>query len=552
MKNNEKNLAREKCLLQAVDELGQGSSLVWIVFIINLFTLQLFGLNSMAYVFIAEIPEFRCFIPELSDANWTTDQINEISIFDTCQHYDHNHTHLANLGYDRAVQFVEELEFLPNIISCSSFTFDNERSTIVDEWELVCEKKLYRATTFLLYALGITCGSGILGIYSDAYGRKKSLVISIVLQVIAGPASALAPWFWAYSLCRFITGMSTGGMYSSAFTILSEIAKDKRRKVFAASIDSTFSIGIFFLIGIAHFLTNWRQIQLGISCFLIPIIVLIWFIPESPRWLIAQNRYDEAQKIIEKYHKSFAMTLSSSEENKKKESQLSSIANIPVIKNISAPPKKEGSFFRRNFGSLGILLTTSDLRRKILFMYFSYYVTTVVSLSLVFSIDNFKADRYIYMSVVALNEIIAHVGILVVLMFVSPRKLLVIVYMIGAVLTISILAASEENKTMIMGLALAARFCTSASFTINLVLTTELFSSNVRNTALGTCVVTGQLGSLTAPYIVDILGSIAFWVPTTLCSILFLLASLFGLILPRPELEEEENPLGVKEDVTKS
>lgn len=55
MKNNEKNLAREKCLLQAVDELGQGSSLVWIVFIINLFTLQLFGLNSMAYVFIAEV-----------------------------------------------------------------------------------------------------------------------------------------------------------------------------------------------------------------------------------------------------------------------------------------------------------------------------------------------------------------------------------------------------------------------------------------------------------------------------------------------------------------
>ncbi|CAD6232068.1 GSCOCG00001729001-RA-CDS [Cotesia congregata] len=546
MKNNEKNLAREKCLLQAVDELGQGSSLVWIVFIINLFTLQLFGLNSMAYVFIAEIPEFRCFIPELSDANWTTDQINEISIFDTCQHYDHNHTYLANLGYDRAVQFVEELEFLPNIISCSSFTFDNERSTIVDEWELVCEKKLYRATTFLLYALGITCGSGILGIYSDAYGRKKSLVISIVLQVIAGPASALAPWFWAYSLCRFITGMSTGGMYSSAFTILSEISKDKRRKVFAASIDSTFSIGIFFLIGIAHFLTNWRQIQLGISCFLIPIIALIWFIPESPRWLIAQNRYDEAQKIIEKYHKSFATTLSSSEENKKKESQLSSIANIPVL------PKKEGSFFRRNFGSLGILLTTSDLRRKILVMYFSYYVTTVVSLSLVFSIDNFKADRYIYMSVVALNEIIAHMAILVVLMFVSPRKLLVIVYMIGAVLTISILAASEENKTMIMGLALAARFCTSASFTINLVLNTELFSSNVRNTALGTCVVTGQLGSLTAPYIVDILGSIAFWAPTTLCSVLFLLASLFGFILPRSKIEEEENPLGVKEDVTKS
>lgn len=62
-------------------------------------------------------------------------------------------------------------------------------------------------------------GSGILGTIADKYGRKNSLIISIVLQVIASPASALVPWFWMFIICKFFIGMSTGAMYSSSFTI---------------------------------------------------------------------------------------------------------------------------------------------------------------------------------------------------------------------------------------------------------------------------------------------------------------------------------------------
>ncbi|CAD6232074.1 GSCOCG00001732001-RA-CDS [Cotesia congregata] len=535
MEKNERTLVQEKCLLQAVDKLGEGSKIVWIVFFINIFTLILYGLNSMSYVYIAEIPEFQCSIPELTNANWTKEQINEISIVDSCQKYNYNYTHLANLGYNKTAKYIKELK-LPSTTSCESFIFDDSvRSTVVDEWQLVCDKKLHRANTFSVYAAGIIVGSAFFGTFADIYGRKTSLIISIKLQIISGPVSALVPWFWVYMTCRFFTGMSLGGMFSSAYTILSEIAKGRRREVYISLLDAAFSIGTFFLIGMAYVLPTWRQLQLGISCFIIPMTILIWWIPESPRWLVSQNRHDEAQKIIEKYCGSLDIP------------PLSTVENSTVNFKSSLLNKKK-DFFYRNFKSLRILFT--DFRKKILIMYFISYTTAAVCYSLIFNVDNFSTDRHLFMIVVAVEEIIAHLTILVVFIFLSSRKSLALAYLSGSVLLMSILVVPVENKKVTMGLVLATKFFVETTFTSSIALNSELFPSNIRNTALGTCVVLEQMGSLTAPYIVDLLGDVVWWAPTLLCCILSLLAGLFCCIMPSTNLSDENKSKSNKKNST--
>ncbi|XP_057338100.1 organic cation transporter protein-like [Microplitis mediator] len=519
-------LTKGEYLLQALDELETGSIFIWIVFSLNTATSLLNGLNSLSYVFIAEIPEYWCDIPELSEANWTIDQIKSISINNECQQYDYNYTHLVDLGYDKSVQYVNNLILMPNIIFCSSHMFNESgRSTIVNEWQLVCDKQLYRANTFLVYVFGKVLGNGILGIYADQYGRKKFLIIGVLLYIIVGPLSAFVPWFWAYVILKFLTGISIGAMYSTAYTLLSEAVKNQKRKILFAVVDSMYSVGIFCLISMAYFLPNWRHLQLTMACSSLPIIIVIFFLSESPRWLISQNRLDEAQQIIEKYHKSF-MIPTHIEGNPTNERTLSS-SDSPATLNESK------GFFYRNFKSVKFLFTHSDLRKKILIMYLTNYVTAVVSYSLVFSIDNFKSNRYIYMSIVSVNEILAHMSISVVLMFLSCQKSIVITYTAGFILMMTILAVPEESKSIIMGLALVAKFFLSASFTINVIFISELFPSNVRNTAMGMNFVMGQFGSMTAPYIVDLLGYVAWWAPTTLCGSLTLVAGFFCLMIPQ-------------------
>ncbi|XP_074104414.1 organic cation transporter protein-like [Cotesia typhae] len=534
MEDKERKIIQETYLLQELDKLGQGSRFLWIIFAINMFTAVLDGMNCMSYVFITETPDYWCFIPQLVNANWTTDQLKSVFPVDKCQKYDYDYKNLTDLGYDKAIKSIEDLELKPTTIQCTSFLFnDSKRHTIVNEWELVCEKNLYRANTFLVYALGMSFGSGILGTYSDRYGRKNSLIVSIILQVVFGPLTAFVPWFWTYMICRFFTGMSISAMASSAYTLLSEVTQNNMRKSLSASIDSTFSVGTFFLIGMAFLLSEWRYLQLALSCFVVPIVILICFTPESPRWLISQNRHEEAQKIIEKYDESFVMPPISIIKT--------STINKDSLSSLFVKSEKQKNFFYDNAESLRILFTNSDLRKKILIAYILFYVSSAIAYSLIFNSDYFKLDRFIYMSVIATTEMTAHFMALVLLIYLSCRKTLVLTYTIGFIFMTAILIIPEESKSTMMGFALIAKFCLSIIYTSKLVLIAKLFPSSVKNTAMGTCILFSEIGGFTAPYIVDILGSVAYWAPTTLCGILSLFAGILCLLIPRTKPQDKSD-----------
>ncbi|KAG8036764.1 hypothetical protein G9C98_004086, partial [Cotesia typhae] len=263
------------------------------------------------------IPEHWCHIPELLDANWTSEQIQNISAGDKCLKYDYNYAYLAHLGYENAIKHVEDLKFNTSLVSCSSFIFDESgKSTIVNEWSLICDRKLYRANTYFVYSFGKLLGTGVLGIFADKYGRMKVIIIGLVLQSIAVPLTSIVPWFPG-------------------------------------------------------------------------------FVDESPRWLISQSRYDEAQKILEKYCEvaiTPALITASIP-----------LTSIPIEHSITKE-KYQPSCMERYLGNIGILFADPIYRKKILIMYFSFFVCVMVSFYLVLNIDNFKINRYVFMTASAITE----------------------------------------------------------------------------------------------------------------------------------------------------
>lgn len=150
------------------------------------------------------------------------------------------------------------------------------------------------------------------------------------------------------------------------------------------------------------------------------------------------------------------------------------------------------------------------------------------------------------MSIVGCNEILAHITVSVILIYFSCRHANILAYTVAFILMITILAV-QKSKNIVIGLALAAKFCFSASYTANLVLNSELFPSIVRNTAFGTSLVMAQIGTMTAPYIVDLLGVVAWWAPTTLCSILALIAGFLCLIIPQKKQIQKSDTIADKQ-----
>jgi len=62
-----------------------------------------------------------------------------------------------------------------------------------------------------------------------------------------------------------------------------------------------------------------------------------------------------------------------------------------------------------------------------------------------------------------------------------------------------------ENANLLLLVALIGKFCVSAVFSVSLLLVSELYPTTIRNTGLGTSLTISQIGSIIAPYVVEIL-----------------------------------------------
>lgn len=152
---------------------------------------------------------------------------------------------------------------------------------------------------------GTVIGALFGGIPADRFGRKKSLLWIGLLYFVSAMGSAIAWDVTSFTLFRFIGGLGVGASSVVAPMYISEIAPAKNRGLLVALYQFNIVFGIVvayisnYLIGTAGIAEEWRW-MLGVEA--IPALiysVMIFRIPESPRWLIAKfNRQDDARAIL--------------------------------------------------------------------------------------------------------------------------------------------------------------------------------------------------------------------------------------------------------------
>jgi SP family arabinose:H+ symporter-like MFS transporter len=158
----------------------------------------------------------------------------------------------------------------------------------------------------------------VAGPLSDRYGRRTILKIAAVLFSISAIASALAPSFIVLVIARMIGGLGVGAALIIAPMYIAEIApaKYRGRMVSLNQLNIVLGITIAFFTNYliltlgdsqANWVTslnikewNWRW-MLGLET--LPAILYffcLFFVPESPRWLLMRGRDEEALQVLAK------------------------------------------------------------------------------------------------------------------------------------------------------------------------------------------------------------------------------------------------------------
>ncbi|MEL6277156.1 MAG: sugar porter family MFS transporter, partial [Bacteroidota bacterium] len=139
---------------------------------------------------------------------------------------------------------------------------------------------------------GTVIGALTGGIPADRFGRKTTLFWIGLLFLISAVGSALAPDVYSLMLARFIGGLGVGASSVVAPMYITEVAPAESRGRLVATFQFNIVLGIMvaflsnYLIGDG---SAWR-LMLGVE--IIPAIlfvVMIMWVPNSPRWLVVKK-----------------------------------------------------------------------------------------------------------------------------------------------------------------------------------------------------------------------------------------------------------------------
>jgi len=160
-----------------------------------------------------------------------------------------------------------------------------------------------------LYIGGAIVGALFFGRLTDTLGRKKLFLATLMVYAAATLATALAPNFAFFGVCRLLTGFGIGGEYAAINSAIDELIPARVRGRVNLGINGSFWIGA--ALGAAASLVlldprvlgpvwGWRGgFALG-ALLALAIVLVRRQVPESPRWLQAHGRGDAARRIVER------------------------------------------------------------------------------------------------------------------------------------------------------------------------------------------------------------------------------------------------------------
>ncbi|BCQ28039.1 MFS transporter (plasmid) [Caballeronia sp. NK8] len=161
---------------------------------------------------------------------------------------------------------------------------------------------------------GMMVGALTLGSSSDRFGRRRIILLCLVVFGVAAFGNAFCTNTTEFTLCRFMTGVGLGGMVPNIVALMTEMSPRSKRNIMVTIMLSFFSVGGVIAALSGKAITpafGWRANFLiaGIPLLFFP--VFFKWLPESLSFLIAQKRFAQADPILRRYAPDFEGNASS-------------------------------------------------------------------------------------------------------------------------------------------------------------------------------------------------------------------------------------------------
>ncbi|XP_025049338.1 solute carrier family 22 member 6-A-like isoform X2 [Alligator sinensis] len=358
-------------------------------------------------------------------------------------------------------------------------------STIIMEWDLVCDFWKLKQMAQSIYMAGVLVGGIVFGGLSDRFGRRSLLIWCYLQMASMGTASAFSPSFSAYCVFRFLTGMAFSGIVLNCVSLCLEWTPTHMRAIVGTLNGYCYTLGQFFLAGMAYALPDWRWLQLTVSLPYFIFFLYSWWFTESARWLVITGKSNRAVKEL----KRVARINGKKEEGDK--------LNIEILK---SNMQKEMSSVK-NTHTIADLARTPVVRRISLCLCFVWFSTSFAYYGLAMDLQNFNVDIYVIQLIFGAVDIPAKLVSVLTITFIGRRFTQAAALILAGLSILANIFVPQDLQTLRTIMAVFGKGCLAASFNCVYIFTGELYPTVIRQTGMGLSNTMARIGSITAPMV---------------------------------------------------
>ena len=152
--------------------------------------------------------------------------------------------------------------------------------------------------------LGAVVGAGIGGRVTDCLGRKRLMLVDMLIIATGAAGSALATGPLTLFVAQFVVGIGVGFDFPVSSSYISEVSPKRDRDRMMVATIACQSIGMLVAAAITLVLLrhgsaqSWRLFLASEGLVALLFFVLRFSAPDSPHWLMSRGRFDEAAEAF--------------------------------------------------------------------------------------------------------------------------------------------------------------------------------------------------------------------------------------------------------------
>ncbi|KAK4883227.1 hypothetical protein RN001_006546 [Aquatica leii] len=357
-------------------------------------------------------------------------------------------------------------------------------SSIITEWDLVCEKQIMVEITQTTTMLGILLGMLMFGAAADTFGRRNVLLVAIMLHILCGLLSTISPWYSIFLFFKFLSAWASSGLISISFVMCLEVVAGSWRTSVSILTLIPWGLGYSILAIIAYFVRDWRYLQLAqfISCFFF--FSYYWLIPESPRWLLTVNRKKEAIEILKQ----------------------AAIENKKDVDGINKMVKEYKEDIKADSVSIIHIFRYSILRKRALILSLKWFTNGIVYFGLYQLSGTITENIYLSVIFVGLISVPGNFCAVVIVKKYGRKISLAVANIVTAICLFCVISISKSSpyymwlENLFLGLAI---FGLTISYPTLHLLSGECYPTVLRNSTVSMNMMCSKLGGMLSPFIVS-------------------------------------------------